>query len=134
MSRHIKLTFKCSSSPPADLCVYFANKSCRMSLFISFLCQTMFQKLTIINLINMGISETPKFGLGDLVKRELKGKNFLNIEPHSEKLRKRIVSKRGHVNIGKTRVSKRSVFPYIGQHSEIYIWSSERRNIRKINS
>ena len=55
-------------------------------------------------------SETPKFGLGDLVKRELKGKHFLNIEPHSEKLRKRIVSKRGHVNIGKTRVSKRSVF------------------------
>jgi len=52
-------------------------------------------------------SETPKFGLGDLVKRELKGKHFLNIEPHSEKLRKRIVSKRGHVNIGKTRVSKR---------------------------
>ena len=64
-------------------------------------------------------SETPKFGLGDLVKRELKGKNFLNIEPHSEKLRKRIVSKRGHVNIGKTRVSKRSVFPYIGQNSVI---------------
>ena len=29
-------------------------------------------------------SETPKFGLGDLVKRELKGKHFLNIEPHSE--------------------------------------------------
>ena len=57
-------------------------------------------------------SETPKFGLGHLVKRELKGKHFLNIEPHSEKLRKRIVSKRGHVNIGKTRVSKRSVlFP-----------------------
>ena len=26
-------------------------------------------------------------GLGDLVKKELKGKNFLNIEPHSEKLR-----------------------------------------------
>ena len=57
-------------------------------------------------------SVTPKVGLGDLVKRELKGKNFLNIEQHSEKLRKRIVSKRGHVNIGKTRVSKRSVlFP-----------------------
>ena len=58
-------------------------------------------------------SETPKFGLGDLVKRELKGKHFLNIEPHSEKLRKRIVSKRGHVNIGKTRVSKRSPFSSI---------------------
>ena len=29
-------------------------------------------------------SETPKFGLGHLVKRELKGKHFLNIEPHSE--------------------------------------------------
>ena len=26
-------------------------------------------------------------GLGDLVKKELKGKNFLNIEPPSEKLR-----------------------------------------------
>ena len=57
-------------------------------------------------------SDTLKFGLGDLVTRELKGKHFLNIEPHSEKLRKRIVSKRGHINIGKTRVSKRSVlFP-----------------------
>jgi hypothetical protein len=30
-------------------------------------------------------SETPTFGLGDLAKRELKGKHFLNIEPHSEK-------------------------------------------------
>jgi len=52
-------------------------------------------------------SETQKFGLGDMVKKELKGKNFMNIEPHSEKLRKRVVSKKGHVNIGKTRVSKR---------------------------
>ena len=57
--------------------------------------------------LSSGGSDTPKFGLGDMVKRELKGKHFLNIEPHSEKLRKRIVSKRGHVNIGKTRVSKR---------------------------
>ena len=39
-------------------------------------------------------SETP-----NLVKRELKGKNFLNIEPHSEKLRKRIVSKRQDTSV-----------------------------------
>jgi len=62
---------------------------------------------TLAHKLSSGGSDTPKFGLGDMVKRELKGKHFLNIEPHSEKLRKRIVSKRGHVNIGKTRVSKR---------------------------
>jgi len=48
-----------------------------------------------------------KPGLGELVKKELKGKHFLHIEPHSEKLRKRIVSKRGNINVGKTKVSKR---------------------------
>ena len=63
---------------------------------------------THIHKLSSAGSETPKIGLGDLVKRELKGKHFLNIEPHAEKLRKRIISKRGHVNIGKTRVSKRS--------------------------
>jgi len=47
------------------------------------------------------------FGLGPMVKKEMKGKNFLNIEPHSEKLRKRIVSKGGFVNIEKTKLSKR---------------------------
>ena len=46
-------------------------------------------------------------GLGDMVRKELAGKHFLNFEPHGEKLRKRIISKKGHVNIGKVKVSKR---------------------------
>ena len=46
-------------------------------------------------------------GLGEMVRKELAGKHFLNFEPHHEKLRKRIVSKKGHVNIGKVKVSKR---------------------------
>ena len=46
-------------------------------------------------------------GLGDMVRRELTGKHFRSFEPHHEKLRKRIVSKKGHINIGKTKVSKR---------------------------
>ena len=46
-------------------------------------------------------------GLGDMVRKELAGKHFLNFEPHHEKLRKRIISKKGHVNIGKVKVSKR---------------------------
>jgi len=50
---------------------------------------------------------SPRPGLGDLLRKEMKGKSFLNFEPQSEKLRKRIVSKRGNINIGKTRVSKR---------------------------
>ena len=48
-------------------------------------------------------------GLGDMVRKELAGKHFLNFEPHGEKLRKRIISKKGHVNIGKVKVSKRWV-------------------------
>jgi len=70
-------------------------------------CDEMSNDGTHIHKLSSAGSETPKIGLGDLVKRELKGKHFLNIEPHAEKLRKRIISKRGHVNIGKTRVSKR---------------------------
>jgi len=46
-------------------------------------------------------------GLGDMVRKELAGKHFLSFEPHHEKLRKRIVSKKGHINIGKVKVSKR---------------------------
>jgi len=46
-------------------------------------------------------------GLGEMVRKEMTGKHFLSFEPHHEKLRKRIVSKKGHINIGKTKVSKR---------------------------
>jgi hypothetical protein len=53
--------------------------------------------------------EAPKLGLGDLLKKELMGKKFLSIEPHHERLRKRIVSKKGNINIGKTKVSQRCV-------------------------
>ena len=42
-----------------------------------------------------------------LIRKEMTGKHFLSFEPHHEKLRKRIVSKKGHINIGKTKVSKR---------------------------
>ena len=48
-----------------------------------------------------------RLGLGEMVRREMAGKHFLSFEPHHEKLRKRIVSKKGHVNIGKVKVSKR---------------------------
>merc|ERR1719341_1904401 len=42
-------------------------------------------------------------GLGDLLRRELKEKRFLSME----KPQSRIVSKKGNVNIGKTKLSKR---------------------------
>jgi len=42
-------------------------------------------------------------GLGDLLRRELREKKFLTME----KPQSRIVSKKGHVNIGKTKLSKR---------------------------
>ena len=37
------------------------------------------------------------------------GKKFLSMEPHHERLKKRIVSKKGNINIGKTKVSQRFV-------------------------
>ena len=52
-------------------------------------------------------SARSRLGLGEMVRREMAGKHFLSFEPHHEKLRKRIVSKKGHVNIGKVKVSKR---------------------------
>ena len=52
-------------------------------------------------------TEAPKMGLGDLLRKELNGKKFLSMEPHHERLRKRIVSKKGNINIGKTKVSQR---------------------------
>ena len=51
--------------------------------------------------------DSPKLGLGDMLRRELVGKKFLSMEPHHERLRKRIVSKKGNINIGKTKVSQR---------------------------
>ena len=54
-------------------------------------------------------TEAPKMGLGDLLRKELNGKKFLSMEPHHERLRKRIVSKKGNINIGKTKVSQRWV-------------------------
>ena len=48
-----------------------------------------------------GGSSSP--GLGDLLRRELKEKRFLSME----KPQSRIVSKKGNVNIGKTKLSKR---------------------------
>jgi len=51
--------------------------------------------------------ETPQLGLGDLLRKELIGKKFLSMEPHHERLKKRIVSKKGNINIGKTKVSQR---------------------------
>ena len=52
-------------------------------------------------------SARSRLGLGEMVRKEMAGKHFLSFEPHHEKLRKRIVSKKGHVNIGKVKVSKR---------------------------
>ena len=59
------------------------------------------------NSITGGARARSTGGLGDMVRKELAGKHFLNFEPHHEKLRKRIISKKGHVNIGKVKVSKR---------------------------
>lgn len=55
-------------------------------------------------------TEAPKMGLGDMIKRELREKRFLSMEPHHERLRKRLVSKKGNINIGKTKVSQRWAF------------------------
>jgi len=52
------------------------------------------------SLPNGGLSSP---GLGDLLRRELKEKRFLSME----KPQSRIVSKKGNVNIGKTKLSKR---------------------------
>ena len=64
---------------------------------------------TCANSLNGGRRESAKsrLGLGEMVRKEMAGKHFLSFEPHHEKLRKRIVSKKGHVNIGKVKVSKR---------------------------
>jgi len=55
------------------------------------------------SLPNGGSSESSSPGLGDLLRRELKEKRFLSME----KPQSRIVSKKGNVNIGKTKLSKR---------------------------
>jgi len=46
---------------------------------------------------------SPSPGLGDLLRRELKDKRFFSME----KPQSRIVSKKGNINIGKTKLSKR---------------------------
>ena len=57
--------------------------------------------ITIISSLPNGPTSSP--GLGDLLRRELKEKKFLSME----KPQNRIVSKKGNVNIGKTKLSKR---------------------------
>ena len=68
----------------------------RWIFFLVFPCMT----LLICSLPNGGPSSP---GLGDLLRRELKEKRFLSME----KPQSRIVSKKGNVNIGKTKLSKR---------------------------
>jgi hypothetical protein len=50
-----------------------------------------------------GTTPDLRASLGDMLKNELREKKFLSVE----KEQNRIVSKKGHVNIGKTRVSQR---------------------------
>jgi hypothetical protein len=50
-------------------------------------------------------------GLGDLLRRELRGRHIFNLDHlEDEHLQKRIVSKRGVVHVGKTRMKQKRKF------------------------
>ena len=53
------------------------------------------------------------FGLGNMMRKEFKGRNPFHIDPEGEKLRKRIVSKKGVVHIGKSHMGKRQQTKYL---------------------